>query len=140
MSGNTGRQYSTITTRRGDKVSKYPIPPCPAPRQTRSDRWKKRPCVERYRAFRDLVKLHRVDIPEYGAVITFAMPMPMSWSKTKCDRMRGQPHRQKPDLDNLLKALLDAVFADDCRVWSYSASKIWSDQGGIRIVAGTDGA
>ena len=35
----------------------YDITPCPKPRQTQSDKWKKRPPVLRYRAFADEVRL-----------------------------------------------------------------------------------
>ena len=111
----------------------YRITPVPAPRMTRADKWKKRGCVLRYRAFRDLVKLNGVTIPEHGADIVFHLPMPGGWSLTKINVHKGQPHQQKPDLDNLLKALLDAVFADDCRIWSYRAEKRWAMAGAIEI-------
>ena len=34
--------------------------------------------------------------------------MPKSWSLKKKKAMNGKPHRQTADIDNLLKALIDA--------------------------------
>ena len=61
------------------------------------------------------------------------MPMPQSWSNKKRDEMRHKPHQQKPDIDNLIKAVLDALLEDDCAVWMVEACKVWSDKGGIEI-------
>ena len=110
----------------------YQITPCPAPRQTQSDRWKKRPCVLRYRAFRDEVRLKNVVI-ENGCHITFFMPMPQSWSKKKKLEHTGAPHQAKPDLDNILKAILDAIFEDDAHIYKLSAEKLWAEKGGIQV-------
>ena len=111
------------------------ITPVPKPRQTQADKWMKRPAVLRYRAFADEVRLklqHNFDFN--GKSIVFLMPMPASWSKKKRDAHRNQPHTQKPDLDNLLKVLLDAHMSDDSgvhRLWYIS--KIWGDHGAIQI-------
>jgi Holliday junction resolvase RusA-like endonuclease len=45
--------------------------------------------------------------------------------------MRGKPHTQKPDVDNLCKAFNDAVLDDDSAVWSQWGEKIWGDEGKI---------
>ena len=111
----------------------YPITPCPKPRQTRSDKWNQRPAVMRYRAFADECRLRGVTVCP-GDSITFWIPMPKSWSKKKKDSMDGAPHTQKPDLDNLLKALFDAVHKDDSHIWCVMVSKLWSHEGAISIV------
>ncbi len=72
-------------------------------------------------------------VPESGAHITFVLPMPPSWSKKKRDAMDGQPHQQKPDLDNLKKSLLDALFEDDSHIWDARTSKVWGETGMIII-------
>lgn len=72
-------------------------------------------------------------IPENGAHITFVMPMPQSWSKKKRASMDCQPHQQKPDLDNLTKSLLDALFEDDSHIWDARTSKVWGETGMIII-------
>lgn len=110
----------------------YEITPVPAPRQVRSDTWKPRPMVLRYRAFKDHVRLLNVKV-ESGDEIVFTLPMPPSWSKKKKREMDGQPHTQRPDLDNLLKALLDAIYTEDCHIWKLTVSKVWGSKGGIEI-------
>ncbi|MBG3071635.1 RusA family crossover junction endodeoxyribonuclease, partial [Proteus mirabilis] len=47
--------------------------------------------------------------------------------------MNGKPHQQKPDKDNLEKALLDAIFDDDSRVWDGRVTKVWGERGQIII-------
>lgn len=110
----------------------HDICPVPAPRMTQRDKWVKRPCVVRYHAFKDLVREWGVTV-EDGDRIFFMLPMPKSWSKRKKAEMKGMPHRQKPDIDNLCKALFDAIFADDCHIASIQLYKHWHDKGQIII-------
>lgn len=114
-------------------IREYLITPMGKPRMTRSDKWKQRPEVLRYQAFKDEVRLNKVSLPESGYHITFVIPMPKSWSKKKQAEMNGKPHQQKPDKDNLEKALLDAIFEDDCRIWDGRVSKVWGEAGKIVI-------
>ena len=116
----------------------YAIDPMPKPRMTQADKWKKRPSVVRYREYKDALRGAKVNLPEDGAKVIFYLPMPGSWSKRKRDIMRGEYHRQKPDIDNLLKGLMDAIFEEDCRVASVCAEKRWADAGSIAIY--TNGA
>ncbi|ANI82395.1 RusA family crossover junction endodeoxyribonuclease [Kosakonia oryzae] len=111
----------------------YPIVPMGKPRMTRSDKWKKRPEVMRYRAFRDEVRIRGVVLPAAGAHITFILPMPASWSKKKRAEMNGKPHQVKPDKDNLEKALLDALFENDAHIWDSRVTKLWGESGQIII-------
>lgn len=112
---------------------KYQITPTPKPRMTQRDKWQKRPAVLRYREFCDQVRAAGVQLPN-GATVMFRLPMPKSWSKKKRLEMNGKPHQQKPDLDNLLKALIDAVHADDAHIWHLQmVTKIWSEEGSILI-------
>lgn len=89
--------------------------------------------LKRYKAFCDELKLRRVSIPESNAHVVFVLPMPPSWSQVKKDAHRGRPHRQKPDKDNLEKALLDALLIEDCGVWDSRITKVWGDHGAILI-------
>lgn len=104
---------------------RYDITPVPKPRMTQRDKWRKRPCVMRYRAFCDKVRLLRVKLPQPCRIV-FYLPVPRSWSDKKIHLMCGEPHRSKPDLDNLVKALADAVCKDDSHLWHISAEKRWS--------------
>lgn len=58
--------------------------------------------------------------------------------------MVGKPHQSKPDADNLLKSLFDALIPkknrsagqtgkDDKELWCYSVFKYWAENGGGRI-------
>ena len=113
------------------------ITPVPKPRMTRRDVWLKppRPAVARYREFCDKVREAGLQIPDADAHILFVLPMPESWSSKKKDAKDGTPHQTKPDLDNLLKGLVDACRRDtDERIWRYgSIRKIWGRTGRIEI-------
>ena len=79
--------------------------------------------------------------------MAFAFPPPTSLSKRKQDAMMYMLRTKKPDLDNLVKAVLDALngvaFDDDSKVAEIFAQKLYApepyvevkissyDQGGI---------
>jgi Holliday junction resolvase RusA-like endonuclease len=109
----------------------YPITPVGKPRQTRFTDRKNRALVK-YRAFRDQVRLRGVQIPD-SALVVFLMPMPASWSQTKKLGTLYTPHRSKPDVDNMLKALMDSVLKDDRHIWDIHPVKIWAAAGGIVV-------
>lgn len=110
------------------------ITPIPKPRMTQRDRWAKRPVVLRYHGYAD--ELRRLwggePVPDVFW-ITFYMPMPSSWSQKKKQQMDGEPHQQRPDVDNLLKAFLDALCDDDSFVWDVRSRKLWSSQPRIEV-------
>ena len=112
----------------------YSITPCPKPRMTQSDKWKKRPAVMRYWAFKDEVRLKMGGVELDGSCVVFFIPMPKSWSKKRRDATLGHPHRSRPDISNLLKALEDALYGEDSHIASYgSLTKVWSDEGQILV-------
>lgn len=110
----------------------YPIIPMGKPRMTQRDRWKKRPIVLRYHKFKDSCREHSVALTDSISVM-FLIQMPKSWSKKKRLKMDGEPHKKTPDIDNLIKALMDAVLPQDSHVWKIKASKFWSKDGGIHV-------
>lgn len=113
----------------------YPITPMGAPRMTRADSWRcpPREVVSRYWAFKDLIKFHEVELRN-GDGIVFVLPMPASWSKKKKVEMCGSLCKSKPDLDNLLKSLMDALFQDDAHIAELgNIRKEWGYTGEIRI-------
>lgn len=123
-----------------------PGAPCPKPRQTKSDKWKKRPSVLRYRDWADRTraearkavdrKVPGLVLRSYGrmkAVAFFALPS--SWNAATKARMLGRPHCQRPDADNLMKAIGDGLFpTGDEHLYDLQISKYWDDGGGARTV------
>ena len=122
------------------QVHKLNIPPCPKPRMTKADRWRKRQSVLKFFAFRDAVRqwpretMHNKILEMESFEIEFHVPMPKSWPKWKKECTNGTPHQQRPDLDNYLKAWKDSVFEEDSIVWRVKASKMWTDGLGHIIV------
>ena len=113
-------------------VARLSIPPCPKPRMTQADKWRKRQSVMKFFAFRDAVKQSEYMNPHdclslHSFEIEFHVPMPKSWSKKKKIEFNGKPHQQRPDLDNYLKAWKDSVYEEDAVVWRVKASKLWTD-------------
>ena len=118
-------------------INHYPINPVSKPRMTRSDKWKKRSIVMKFWAFKDAVREAGVKFPPQGASIVFVLEMPKSWSKKKRKRMNGQPHKQTPDLSNLIKGLEDCVYEEDSIIWHYAGlQKRWGLKGEIVIEEG----
>lgn len=110
--------------------------PTPAPRMTQQDKWLKRPCVVRYFAFRAAVKAAAGVIDKIPDRIecTFHVTMPESWSKKKKAAMAGLPHRQKCDVDNLIKGTVDALFEQDGAIHEMEGKKRWCYPGHGRVV------
>lgn len=115
--------------------------PIPAPRQSGRDAFKPRPCVIRYRDWRDTVRAQTpkdlTNEPSRVKVI-FYLPFPKTYSQKKRAALRGQPHRLKPDHDNLGKALMDALFDNDQMIWDGHYVKYWDDGNGARAVVMID--
>jgi len=63
----------------------------------------------------------------------FVFQPPPSWSEKRRLTALGTAHAQKPDLDNLLKQVLDSmnavVFGDDASVVKITATKQWGPAG-----------
>ena len=74
------------------------------------------------------------------AVLEMRIPIPVSWSKAhKAAALAGtELPTSKPDIDNVVKAILDAcngvVFRDDAQVVMLVATKSFSDAPGVRVV------
>lgn len=123
---------------KGASKREYEIIPIAKPRMTRRDKWLEPPreCVRVYRNFSDLCRFYQIYFPVHGSHVTFILPMPESWSKKKKEEMNGSAHQTKPDLDNLLKGLGDAIFNDDSVIWDIHATKRWGIDGKIVIEDG----
>jgi Holliday junction resolvase RusA-like endonuclease len=98
---------------------------------TQRDRWNQRPSVRAYNEYRNALALLSMSEgwePGEALRLTFVIPMPPSWSGKKKFVMAGTPHRQRPDLDNLVKGLLDS-FGEDAQIWRIEAEKRWANEG-----------
>lgn len=107
------------------------IAPVPKPRMTQRDKWAKRPCVVKYRDYKDSIKdaviEKKINPDDYGCLdMVFCVPMPKSWSKKKKQEYYMKPHQQRPDVDNLAKSVMDSLYEDDSAVHAITAYKIWS--------------
>lgn len=60
-------------------------------------------------------------------------PMPKSWSKKKRQSMAGTYAAPKPDIDNILGAVMDALFDEDSNVVETAARKVWGEVGQLEI-------
>lgn len=72
-----------------------------------------------------------------GVTVWFYMPMPETWSKKKKAEMVNRYHTKKPDIDNLIKGLFDAlnnlIWVDDNRVVDMTVFKVYGEKPGIEI-------
>lgn len=128
------------------------IRPNTKPRMTRSDKWKNDPNhsdpqkrqrkpVTQYFTYKDALikeceKLSITTLPASIYTLKFYFRMPDSWSQKKKDRLMGKLHQQTPDLDNITKALFDAMHVQDNYIAEITNGygKYWSDRDGIYLV------
>jgi hypothetical protein len=111
-----------------------PVEAIGKPRMTRRDTWKRRPGVVRYHAWCDTFRMFVPDeaweLIRSGRVVTVSwvahFVVPKSCSMAEVRRRRGQPHRVKPDRDNIDKAILDCLFEQDSVIAAGSLLKTWS--------------
>lgn len=102
-------------------------------RMTQHSKWTN--AAKKYFAYKEEIKLKNVLLPTSGAKVIFYIQMPKSWTKKKKIEMDQQPHLQKPDLSNLIKALEDAVYTQDSVIWNYAGlTKRWAYEGSIEII------
>ena len=65
--------------------------------------------------------------------------MPKSWSRKRKEAMLYEPHIQLPDLDNLVKSVLDGlnqtygIWDDDKQVAAVTATKHWSEESSVLV-------
>lgn len=116
VKGNPVAQPRPRATIRGGKIRVY--------NKSTSNEWKGSVMA----AFKDYINLN-IDAP-VNIEIMYYMKRPKSMLRKK-DIFDIIPHIKKPDLDNLNKAVLDAltsarVWVDDSRVFNISASKFYT--------------
>lgn len=108
-----------------------PVAPVPKPRMTRNSSWK--PAAKRYFKYKDDLLSHVQGELEPRFMVRFNVPMPKSWSKKERAKMLGMPHQSKPDVDNYLKAFMDALSSADQYIYDVRAVKYWAESGSIEL-------
>lgn len=110
------------------KCRTFTVPGLPVgkPRQTQRDKWKARPAVVRYREYCDRIRAASGECsPPDQIEVTAYLPVKQSWSKRRQLMFNGTPHRLRPDADNILKGICDALFTDDSGIWKKTVTKFW---------------
>lgn len=83
-----------------------------------------------------MAREHAPPAPLEGPIyvkITFYMLLPRSWSNARRNDQRGKGHTAKPDIDNLMKLVLDALtraayWYDDAQICCAMAIKCYADR------------
>lgn len=106
----------------------FDITPIGKPRMTHGDKFLTRKCVRNYYDFKDNLIWQSTEQnykPTNEIELTFYLPFPKSYSDKKKKDLNLKPHNQKPDLDNMIKAVLDVLFKEDKDIYRINASKFW---------------
>ena len=118
----------------------FDIPPRAKPRMTRRDKtfYNQSKQVKDYFAWKNALLLmagkQSFTLGDKVA-IAFHIGMPDSWSKKKKSTMNGKPHKNRPDIDNLIKAVFDSLAVDDdSYIHELHCSKSWTDKPRIEIM------
>lgn len=78
------------------------------------------------------MRSHIQSLPE-AFKVTFYVEMPASWSEKKKMRFDGKPHQSRPDIDNFLKAIMDAIVKEDGFIHTVDVRKRWARLGKGKI-------
>lgn len=111
-----------------------PIKPKPAPRITHQGRFTK--AAFSYYAYKEYIQMYckaNEFVISEKVKITFYIPIGKSISKKEKSNRLGNPHKLKPDLDNLCKGVWDALATEDGYIHYAILQKVWSAKGKIII-------
>ncbi len=127
----------------------FDVVPMGAVRMSQSDKWKTNPnhfdpkkrereAVTRYRYFKSVIRnqANEMKFELKGVLeVVFLVPMPSTWSEKKKQRENKKPVKTRPDIDNYVKAFMDAIAAEDGYVWKINAEKRYAFKGSILVYA-----
>lgn len=117
---------------------KFVIPgdPIGKPRMTRSDKWNKRGCVVAYRGWADSARaaLNRTTKLILEKPMQLSVEAHFAIPKSHKQTIPDNYHTVKPDGDNILKSVCDALFQNDQMVVVQTVTKYWAEQDGERVV------
>lgn len=125
----------------------FDVIPMGAVRMTQSDKWKTNPnhinpekrqreAVTKYFDFKDKIRqqAQTMKFKLTGVLeIVFLVPMPFTWSEKKKVRHNKKPVETRPDIDNYVKAFMDAMEFEDGFVWKIVAEKRHAFKGSILV-------
>lgn len=135
------------------KVTVFRITPQPAVRinqgdsiffripedQLREEGLKRKLRLQKYNEYKNDLRLIaeflKYSLEPAGTHIEFYLPVSKSWRPGKKAAHHDKPHQNKPDVDNLLKAFMDALKPADQVIWDVRITKRWtnSEDGRIEI-------
>lgn len=108
------------------------VKPIGAVRLVHSDKWRKRPVAVKYFQYKEELKWKALNyVVKNELYLLFLLPIPESWTKKKKNELVYTKHQQRPDTDNLVKAVKDALMKEDSTVYLECAFKFWGPHGKI---------
>ena len=125
----------------------FDVIPVGAVRMTQSDKWKTNPfhidpkkqqrkSVTKYFEFKNKIQAQSLEMNyqlQNILDIVFLVPMPFTWSEKKKVKNNKKPCKVRPDIDNYVKAFMDAFAIDDAFVWKIIAEKRYSFKGSVLV-------
>jgi len=128
--------HNIIRNADGSQIITFTLPgdPLGKPRQTQRDRWKNRECVVRYHRWADVLRVASVRGMIQGLPVDWPVRVdilatfrhPASWRPSRKAQESRAPHHSKPDVDNIAKAVLDALFVRDEGIAWLTVRKRWA--------------
>ena len=127
----------------------FNVIPIGAVRMTQSDKWKtnanhvdpkkrQRESVRQYFEFKTAIRTQAEQMNYVLSEvldIVFLVPMPFTWSEKKKVKYNKTKVNKRPDLDNYIKAFIDALSIEDGFVWKIQAEKRYAFNGSILVYA-----
>lgn len=71
--------------------------------------------------------------PPWIVRVTAVRQIPASWSRKRRAEADGTWCLTKPDIDNIVAGVLDALFEEDSAVVSIAGMKVWGETAGLKI-------
>ena len=116
----------------GTLCVRIPIRVMGKPSMSRSDKWEKRPRVQRYWRQCDLIR-EAFGITLMNRFLWADRLMVTAKFGTRVEELWGKPHREKPDADNIYKGVCDALFKEDEMIYFAQSCKYWGRSDCVEI-------
>ena len=112
----------------------YTIPGTPISKPRMTSQGKNKPGLKKYWNYAYKIKTICTKLPVDPKMVTVYayFPFPKSYSKKKRKELASKAHRVKPDCDNVLKGVMDALFKNDSGIYHAMIKKYWDDGEGPR--------